>query len=280
MKELNENELTLVVQEKNLGTLKTNALNIKQKVEEILPMYDSKNYNAENIDKAVKDRALLNNTSKALNDARIKLEKEFNAPFEEFKTIIKDTCTLIKEASNKIDEIVKEEENKEKTAKKSIIERIFNDNIGNLKELVTLEKIFNERWLNKTFKIEDIEKEIQEKVKNIKEGLETIESLNSKYETELKTYYLDTLDLSLAIKRNNELIAKDELLNKQNEIKIEEKKIEEETKLREMATTKVEEKVYDPEMTYTLKIMGKRSQLVALKIFLNTNNMKFEKVED
>lgn len=279
MKELNEKELTLVVQEKNLGTLKTNALSIKQKVEEILPNYDAKNYDSTNIDKAKEDKALLNKTSKLLNDERIRLEKEFNAPFEEFKTIVNDTCKLIKEASNQIDEIVKTEENKEKTAKRELIENVFKENVGNLIDLISLEKIFNDRWLNKTYKIEDIEKEIQETFKSIKEGLETIESLNSKYETELKAYYLDTLDLSSAIKRNNELMTKDEILNKQSEVRVEEKKLEEEVKLQEMATAKVEEKVFDPEMTYTLKITGKKSQLLALKTFLNTNNMTFEKIE-
>ena len=49
--------------------------------------------------------------------------------------------------------------------------------------------------------------------------------------------------------------------------------------MNEMATTKVEEKVIDPVMTYTLKITGKKSQLVALRTFLSTNEMTYEKVE-
>ena len=45
-----------------------------------------------------------------------------------------------------------------------------------------------------------------------------------------------------------------------------------------MGRRKVEEKISDEVLTYTLKITGKTSQMVALRKFLETNEMKFEKV--
>ena len=48
--------------------------------------------------------------------------------------------------------------------------------------------------------------------------------------------------------------------------------------MQEMARKKVEEKISDEVLTYTLKITGKTSQMVALRKFLETNEMKFEKV--
>lgn len=278
MNELNDKDLELIVSKEELGVLETNALSIKEKVEAILPNYSSENYNENNIDIAIKDRALLNKSAKALNSKRIELEKKFMEPFENFKSIIKETTDLIQEASSNIDSIVKAVEEKEKEKKRNKIIDIFTTNIGELNGIVPLNKIFNERWLNKTFKLEDVEKELKEKINKIREDLVTIGNLNSKYEVELKNDYLIHFDLGQAINKNADLIKKEELLRGQQEesvVAIEKQKEEE---MQEIATTKVEEKVTDEIITYVLKITGKTSQLKALRKFMETNNMIFEKV--
>lgn len=278
MNELNDKDLELIVSKEELGVLETNALSIKEKVEAILPNYSSENYNKNNIDIAIKDRALLNKSAKALNSKRIELEKKFMEPFENFKSIIKETTDLIQEASSNIDSIVKAVEEKEKEKKRNKIIDIFTTNIGELNGIVPLNKIFNERWLNKTFKLEDVEKELKEKINKIREDLVTIGNLNSKYEVELKNDYLIHFDLGQAINKNADLIKKEELLRGQQEesvVAIEKQKEEE---MQEIATTKVEEKVTDEIITYVLKITGKTSQLKALRKFMETNNMIFEKV--
>ncbi len=278
--ELQEKDLELIVSKQELGILETNALTILEKVKEILPNYKAENYTANTIDLAVKDRALLNNTSKLLNKQRIELEKKFMQPFESFKSIVKETTDLINEASLQIDEIVKSVEKKEKDKKRVEIENIFQKHVEELDKVLTLEKIFNEKWLNKTYKIELIEKEIEERIATIRNDLLAIGNLNSKYEVELKNDYLLKFNLSEVITKNNELMKKEELLKTQQEdsVKVvEEKKTE---NMEKMATTKVEEKVTDGILTYVLRITGKTSQMKALRQFLETNEMKFEKVDD
>ena len=278
--ELQEKDFELIVQKQELGTLETNALTILEKVKGILPNYRAENYTEDTIDLAVKDRALLNNTSKLLNKQRIELEKKFMQPFENFKSIVRETTDLINEASSKIDEIVKDVENKAKDKKRTEIENIFVKHIGELKQILTFEKIFNERWLNKTYKLELIEKEIEEKISTIRNDLLAIGNLNSKYEVELKNDYLLNFNLSEVINKNNELMKKEELLKSQQENStkvVEEKKIE---NMEKMANTKIEEKITDKVLTYVLKITGKTSQMKALRQFLETNEMPFEKIGD
>lgn len=278
MNELNEKDLQLIVSEKELGTLKTNAINILTKVKEILPNYDAKYYDEENIEKAKEDKALLNNSSKALNKQRIELEKQFMQPFDEFKKIIKETTDLINEASSKIDVIVKEVENKAKDKKKNDIIQIFNKYVAELGNVLTFDKIFNEKWLNKTYRIELIENEIQERINTIRNDLLAISNLNSNYEVELKNDYLNNFNLSVVINKNNELIQKETLLKNQ---KSESEKIIQEQKdeiMEKMATTKIEEKIVDQVLTYTLKITGKTSQMRALKKFMEVNELKYEKI--
>lgn len=74
---IQETDLELVVSEKTLGSLTTNAIQIRDMVKAALPMYDISNYNDENIDQAKKDKAALNKAAKALNAKRLEIEKEF-----------------------------------------------------------------------------------------------------------------------------------------------------------------------------------------------------------
>lgn len=276
--ELNEQDLELIVSKQELGILETNAKSILEKVKETLPNYDSKNYDEKNIDKAINDRALLNKTSKALNSKRIEIEKQFMQPFENFKSIIKETTDLINEASSKIDGIVKDVENKVKAKKRTEIKNIFNKYIGELSQVLSIEKIFNDKWLNKTYKLDLIEKEIEEKINTIRNDLLAIGNLNSKYEVELKNDYLINFNLSEVITKNNELIKKEELLKTQQEISQKVVEDQKQEQMKKMANTKVEEKVIDPFLTYTLKITGRTSQMIALKKFLEVNEMKYEKI--
>lgn len=282
MNEIKENELQLVITNKELGSLTTNAKAIKERVKELLPTYKADNYDESNIDKAKSDKAMLNKTSKILNDERIKIEREFMKPFEEFKNEVKETCDLIKQASGEIDVIVKEVENREKETRKSKIEEIFNSNVNELKDVLFLEKIFDDKWLNKgnwkedgTFKLE---KDLIDRINVIRNDLLTIGELNSKYEVELKNDYLNHFQLGEVIRKNNDLIQKEEILKKQQEETKKEIEHQREEKVEKMLETPVQQEVIDPIKTYTLRLTGKLSAMQQLKKFIEINNIKCEKV--
>lgn len=273
-----ENQLILSVNKIELGTLTTNAIAIRDTVKDLLKNYKAENYNEDNIDKAKEDKAMLNTTSKKLNDKRIELEKEFMTPFNEFKDVISETTTMIKEASSQIDLIVKEVENKAKETRRNTIETHFKALVGELENVVTLDTIFDEKWLNKGSFNEKGEfkllSELENKLNDIRKGLEAIKNLNSKHELALKSQYLKNFDLGQAIAENNRL---NEL--EQKSAIIEEKKEEiKEAKIEEMLNTPVEEKIIDIEKTYTLEITGTTAKLEKLKEFMNLNNIRFKKI--
>lgn len=283
MNEISENELQLIITKKELGSLTTNAKAIKEKVKEILPNYSSKFYDENNIDKAKSDKAMLNKTSKLLNEERIRIEKEFMKPFEEFKSEVSETCNLIKQASSEIDVIVKEVENKAKEQRKNTITQIFDENVNELKEVLTLEKIFDEKWLNKGSFKEDgsfkFEEELINKINTIRNDLITIGELKSKYEIELKNDYLNHFQLGEVIRKNNELIQREEILKKQQEESKKELEQQHEEKVEKMLEKPVEQEKVDPMKTYTLRLTGKLSAMQQLKKFLELNNIRCEKVE-
>lgn len=283
MNEISENELQLIITKKELGSLTTNAKAIKEKVKEILPNYSSEFYDENNIDKAKSDKAMLNKTSKLLNEERIRIEKEFMKPFEEFKSEVSETCNLIKQASAEIDVIVKDVENKAKGQRKNKISQIFDENVNELKDVLTLEKIFDEKWLNKGSFKEDgsfkLEEELINKINTIRNDLITIGELNSKYEIELKNDYLNHFQLGEVIRKNNELIQREEILKKQQEESKKELEQQHEEKVEKMLEKPVEQEKVDPMKTYTLRLTGKLSAMQQLKKFLELNNIRCEKVE-
>lgn len=201
---LAETDLQLVVSTKTLGSLTTNAEKIRDMVKAALPQYSIENYSSSDVAKAKEDKTKLNKAAKALNDERIKIEKEWMKPFGEFKDVVTETVGLIKNCVASIDTIIKEDDERTKNAKREQVERLA-ETCGLEVVGIKLEKIWNEKWLNKTTSLKSIEKEIAEKVASIKNDLETLKTFAEDYDA-LVTYYKENLNLSETVAYANRLI--------------------------------------------------------------------------
>lgn len=200
------NPLTLIVKEKTLGNLVTNAKDIKAYVAEKLKEYSVEN--CESVKDAANKKAEINNAIKTLNDRRIALEKEWNLPFQEFKEIIAETTGMMKTVSGNLDAIVKEQENREKEAKKASIEELWATKRFNL---VPLARVFNMKWLNKTTKLTSVDAELDDIIKRINGDLASLDAFGEDTAT-LKDLYLSTLNLQITLSKGAELKANRERL--------------------------------------------------------------------
>lgn len=201
--ELHASQLELVVSEKTIGSLTTNAKQIRELVEKVLPMYDISNYSTDDLAKAKSDKTLLNKAAKSLNDKRIQFEKEFMAPFSEFKEVVNDTVSLIKEAVGKIDTVIKEDDERCKAEKRKEIERIGKE-LGVEAAGINLQKIWNAKWLNKSASLKAVEKDITEKMNTINADLETLKSFAEDYDV-LVVRYKENLNLQETVRYANQL---------------------------------------------------------------------------
>lgn len=192
--------LDLVVSEMTIGSLITNAKEVHDSVMAFLSTCDVANYKGTAKDAAA-DKAKFNALAKKLNDERIRLEKEFQKPFIPFKEIVAETTDAIKKVSSSLDCIVKAQEQKEKEAKRAEITEIWKVYDFNL---VPLEKIFNDKWLNKTYKTKQIHDDIAHIIDRITGDLQSIEQFGEDTAT-LKELYLTTLDLQSTLRRGAEL---------------------------------------------------------------------------
>lgn len=278
--EIQEKDLELIISDKTLGSLTTNAKDIKALVEKSLPNYDIQNYSEDNIDAAKKDKAMLNNASKVLNAKRIEIEKEFMKPFSEFKDIVAETVKLISECSSKIDVVVKQSEQKEKDKKKQLIQGFWDTKEF---KLVSFDKIFDEKWLNKGAKIKDVHSEIDTKIAKINDDIITLDAIGEDVET-LKAMYLDNLNINATIQHANTL--------KLNREKLQPKAVENNVEIPEPIKEEVTEAVVSipvptasptttPELLIrTMRVTATYDQLVALGNFMNENGILFEKLEN
>jgi hypothetical protein len=204
---MEEKSLSLIVKEKTLGVLVTNAKDIKSFVQDKLATYSVDNYLGD-YQQAAKDKAELNNAAKQLNDERIQLEKEWLLPFNEFKGIVTDTVNLIKDASGKLDVVVKAKEQEEKDAKYALIKNIWEEQKFTL---VSLDRVFNQKWLNKTTKMTTVETEIKEEIQTIQKDLDALDSFGEDT-AQLKELYLSNLNLQITLQKGAELKANREKL--------------------------------------------------------------------
>lgn len=278
---LTEQSLALNVLDLTFGTLTTNALQLHDYVAATLERYTPENYSEDNVDQAKADRAILNKAAKELNDRRIQIEREWNAPLQEFKGIVGDTVKMIADGSAKIDAVVKGVESKAKAEKRAAVEELW-ERKGIT--LLPLSKLWDDRWLNKTKRLPAVEKEIGEKLLKIEADLDTLAAVDTEDGEVLRAYYLDCLDLqrtlaySATLKANRQRL-QEEQARRQAEAEAQATREAYVAPTAEPAPTTYEapEAVIPEVLERTMVVRGTREQLIDLAEYMKASGIWFRK---
>lgn len=269
-----------------MEAIKFNYEELKEGLKNSLTKYKNIVYTPETIKEAKDDRARLNSLAKSLNDGKINIKKEFMVPYDEFEGKIKELIELVKEPANEIDAQVKAFEEKEKEKKRSEIEKIYQENIGEYENLILLEKIYDSRWENKTYKLTDVKKEIQDIVKKADSDLKIINSQQTEFLLNIKDVYFNTLDLGQALVEKERLEKQKELLKPKEEIVeavVEEPAYNDDAvdAMRYAVDTAVEEskQVEEKIVKITFTVECTESQLLALGQYMKANGIKYGRAE-
>lgn len=178
------------------GSISFNYAELREEVAEAVAEYRNAVYTPETIGNAKADRAKLNKFKTALNDERIRREKEWLQPFNEFKAQINEIIKLVDGPIAEIDEQIKTVENAEKEEKRSEL-KAFYDSIEHPAWL-TFGKIENPKWLNKTFTMAAAKEEIEAKVLHVNSEMDTLENYSCNPSVS-KLHYMDNLNLGQAL---------------------------------------------------------------------------------
>ena len=175
---------------------------LKQEIAAKVELYKTLVYTDEQIVDAKKDKANLNKLKKALNDERIRMEKEYMIPFNIFKAEINEIIKIIDEPIMIIDKQVKEAEEKKRTDKLDEILNYWNSCTPPFP--IKYEMIHDPKWLNATVSMKSIKTQIDELLAKIDSDLATLENL-PEFSFEAKEVYKTTLNLAQAIQEGQRL---------------------------------------------------------------------------
>lgn len=178
---------------------------IKKELTESLKKYEGLVYTEDNIKAAKVDRATLNKFKEAVEKKRKEVKKQCLKPYDDFEAKVKEITALVDKPILAIDKQVKTFEERQKEEKLANIESFYNENIGDLAELLPLARIFNPKWLNATVTLKSAETEISEMVSKVKSDLDVISGLNSEFELQIKDAYLVSQNLSAALQEKTRL---------------------------------------------------------------------------
>lgn len=170
---------------------------LKKELTEKTELYATVVYTDETIKQAKADRAKLNALKTALNSERIRMEREYMTPFNEFKSQVAEIIAIIDKPVKAIDSQIKDFEKREQDEKRAKIIELF-DGIQNKPEWLKIEQLWDPRWLNKSVTFRMIEENILGWLNRIETELATIETLaEGSFEAEAE--YKRTLDMGGAI---------------------------------------------------------------------------------
>lgn len=248
-------------------------------------------YTEDQVKDMKKDRADLNKLRTAFESERKRLKKVCMEPYNLFEQQVNEVVALIDEPIQLIDSQLYELEEIRKQQKKKDIEALFYT-IG-FQTFVTLDNIFDQKWLNASVSLGKIEEQMKSIMYKIGTDVATIGNL-PEFSFEAMEVYKKTLDLNKAILEGQRLA---EIQKQKQQYEEEQKRIAEEKARQEEQeqsvlaevveeTAPVEEKVdASPEpvrpdlVRMDFRVWCTKEQLMDLREYLIAHQIKFGRVE-
>ena len=194
---------------------------LKQELSDKVKMYETLFYTDDQIKNAKADRADLNRLKNALNDERIRREKEYMQPFNAFKAQINEIIGIIDKPVALIDKQIKEYDEQQRQDKKKEIELLFSTYPH--PEWLKISQIWDEKWLNASASMKKVCEELNSRIDAVNEGLTALSEL-PEFAFEAIETYKTTLDLNKSIAEGHRLSEMQKRKAEQERIKAEQEK--------------------------------------------------------
>lgn len=253
------------------------------------------------------DKAALNKLKEAIDTRRKEIKKLYLLPYENLEKQCKELIAMIEAPIKSIDSQIAVFDQKLQDEKWEQITAYYNAEVKELKELVPLEKIVSSKWKNKTESLESVNNAIGDTLERIRGELETVSTLRSPYEQQIKDVYLNDYNLSKALMEQKRLEERQKQIEEMERQKEERRKQAEEAERKrqeeqQRAAQNVSEPVIEakkespvqavtedtpatptapitPKYSATFKVTGTQTQLQALAAFMKKYNINYEVIK-
>ena len=269
-----------------VGKLTSNAREFSAALEKELQNYTVERY-LNDPDAAKTDKAYLNKLKEEVAEKRKVATSTWNKPLDEFITVMKDLEKKIDAASNELKTITDKAVQQEKDEKKAKIVEFWNTlNFT----IVPLERVFNQKWLNKTEKMQNIMDECRAIVDKINTEMATLKSMQDEDSEVLQSFYLETLNLNATLQKGNQLKENRARIKAEEERKAaadklpfgkpvipsaEQKKEYNEQEIEEISKRNL---TIEPTATFRLEVTAPASKLKALRQYIDSNGITYRKL--
>lgn len=227
------------------------------------------------------DCAKLRKIAKSASDYRISIKKEHEAKISKTMEQLKEITDIFNGAAAEIDAQVKEFDEKRKEEKRSAIGKIYTDNIQDMEQFLPLQKIWNEKWMNKGYGLDAITKEIKTLVESTQDSIKTIQLLGTKYESQMISAYLVNFQMTDALKKKSELEQIDAEMERRRKAQEEAEQRKAEEEIREQEEPKAQEEIpqfEEPKYRLAFEVYGTHEKLTALVDYLRASGMEYKRI--
>lgn len=257
---------------------------LKRWLEDGLAAYKGRIYDESMIREAKKDAANLRKLAAAIDGKRKEMKARYLAPYAAFEAQAKELTGMIDTQVAEIAAQITAFDEARKAEKLEHIKLLYKEIMGDLSELVPYEKIHNKRWLNAIATMSAIEGDIIEKAEGIRAALTSIDALGlpDDMASQVKTVYLDKLDLAAALAEKERIERKQKALAEYEARKQQEAQRNTEDNLAPQEVPRealgyAEDEAPDL-ITVDFRIRATREQLADLKAFLVGRGIKYSPV--
>lgn len=202
-------EIYSPTQAQPLPPVEWNYDELKQWVSDGLEAYRGRVYTEDTVTEAKRDRATLNKLAQAIDDRRREIKAVYLAPYDQFETQAKELVEMVKTQSREIDAQIKtydRQRREEKLAK--IKTELYAPMIGDLAEAIPYEKLHDPKWLNVTFSMAAVSEALASKIESIRSGFAALNKLDVPQDVlhQIHAEFAKDFDLAAAIAAKDRIL--------------------------------------------------------------------------
>ena len=162
-----KNEVIVLNTKVELGLITENLDKVKASIQAYADQFKGVKFTESQYSEAKDFRKELNAQIKLIDDARMSVKKQWNEPLDAFEKKCKELSAIIEEVKTPIDKQIAEFDEREKAEKKKEVIKLIENALltlpENYQDIINKSGgiAFNDKWLNKTYKLSEVKKDIE-----------------------------------------------------------------------------------------------------------------------
>lgn len=225
------------------------------------------------------DLANLRKLSEAIDAQRKEVKTACLRPYVAFEAQCKQLTDIIGCPIAAIDGQIKAYEERKKEDKREEITAFFMTSTGDVAPFLPLSRLWNPRWLNAGYKMQDVQNELEAAIILCRKDVESIRGLDSPFVAELLEQYAQSGNLSAVLDKARALKARQEAEAARKAAVATPTPVAQAAPTAPVAPQAEVPPMAEPIHAIDFRVWATDAQLAALKSFLLQNQIKYGKVD-